>query len=70
MPEFLIKTKITSYLTLNCANREEARAWVQNIVATLEDQDGNPVSVSSIVDFVAEYNPDEVRIELVDEDTA
>jgi hypothetical protein len=69
MPEFLIKTKIISYLTLNCANENEARSWARNIVATLEDQDGNPISADSIVDFVAEYNPDEVRIELVDEDT-
>ena len=68
MPEFLITTKITSYLTVNCADKEEARIWAQNIVATLEDQDGNPILADSIVDFVAEYNPDEVRIELVDEE--
>jgi len=68
MHEFLITTKITSYLTVNCADKEEARVWAQNIVATLEDHDGNPILADSIVDFAAEYNPDEVRIELVDEE--
>ena len=70
MPEFLITKRITSYLTVNCADREETGKWLQNIVATLEDQDGNPMPVESIVDFVAEYNPDEVKIELVDDEIA
>ena len=70
MPEFLITMKITSYLTVNCADKEEAGKWAQNIVVTLEDQDGNPIPVDSIVDFVAEYNPDEVMVELVDEEIA
>lgn len=68
MPLFLITKKITASLTVDCADAEQARAWGDKMVATLEDRDGNPIPADAVDDFEAECNPDETTIELLDGD--
>ena len=67
MPLFLITKRMTAYLSIDCADAEQARAWGDKIVATLEDKDGNPIPADAIDDFVAECNPDETTVELLDD---
>jgi hypothetical protein len=68
MPLYLIKKKITTYLTVDCDDINQAIAWSERIVATLEDDDGNSISLDAIDDFEASANPDEITIELLDEE--
>jgi len=58
---------MTAYLSIDCADAEQARAWGDKIVATLEDQDGNPIPADAVDDFEAECNPDETTVELLDD---
>lgn len=67
MPLYLIRKKITTYLTVDCGDINQAIAWSERIVATLEDDDGNSISPDVIDDFEASTNPDETTIELLDE---
>lgn len=68
MPLFQITMKITAYLTVDCADEEQARAWSRRIVATLEDEEGNQIPPDAIDDFEADYCPKkDVMIELLDE---
>lgn len=68
MPLFLITKKITAYLTVDCANEEQAQAWSRRIVATLEDEDGNEIPPDTIDDFEADYClKKDIVIELLDE---
>jgi hypothetical protein len=69
MPLYLIEKKITAYLTLNCDDPNEALSWEKRIVATLEDEDGYPISPDVIDDFVATSNPNEVQVRLLTEDS-
>jgi hypothetical protein len=69
MPRFLITMKITAYLTVDCADEEQARAWSRRIVATLEDEDGNQIPPDAIDDFEADYClKNDIVIELLDEE--
>ena len=69
MPFYRIEKKMTATLTVECADEEEARTWADRIVATLEDEDGNPIPLEAVEDFEADYSPKEdVAIELLDED--
>ena len=69
MPLFQIEKKMTATLTVKCANEDEARAWADRIVATLEDEDGNPIPPEAVEDFEADYSPDhDVSIEVLDEE--
>jgi len=48
----------------NLLSEKQARAWDDNIVAALEDQDGRPIPADAVDDFEAKCNPDETTIEL------
>jgi hypothetical protein len=67
MPLFLITQKMTAYLTVECADREEARAWGERIYATLEDEDGNPIPPDAVEEFEAESGTREMWIELLED---
>ncbi len=69
MPRFLITKKITAYVTVDCANRGEARSWSERILATLEDENGNQISPDAVDDFEAESSPKETRIELLEDES-
>lgn len=56
MPLFLITKKMTAYLTVDCADEEQARAWSRRIVTTFEDEDGNGIPPDAIDDFEADYS--------------
>ena len=58
MPLFQFEKKMAATLTVECADEEEARAWVKRIVATLEDEDGNPIPPGQVEDFEADYSPE------------
>ena len=66
MKQYLITKTITAQLVVNCADEFEARKWNDRIVATLEDESGNPILARSDLEFEATVNPAEVRIEAVE----
>ena len=69
MPFYRIEKKMTATLTVECADEEEARAWVKRIVATLEDEEGHPIPLEAVEDFEADYSPKkDVMIEFLDEE--
>ena len=67
MPLYFITKQMTAYLTVDCKDEEEARAWEMSIRATLEDEDGKPIPPNAIDDFEADYYPSEVIVELLEE---
>lgn len=67
MPLFLITKKITTYLTVDCADETQARAWNDRIVAALEAEGGFPIPDTMVDDFVAECNPDETTVALLED---
>lgn len=68
MPLYLIEKKITAYLTVNCDNRDQAIAWSERIVATLEDENGNLIAPNMVEDFDASVTPSEITIEVLAEE--
>ncbi len=67
MPLYFITKQITTYLTVNCNNVYEAHAWGKRIVAGLEDENGKPVPPRAVEEFVAEFYPAEMTVELLEE---
>lgn len=65
MKEFLITKTLTAQLVVRCNDEQQARSWADKIVATLEDENGNPVELSPEMDFEASSSPMECRVELV-----
>ncbi|MCX6894191.1 MAG: hypothetical protein NTZ16_01510 [Verrucomicrobia bacterium] len=63
MKQYLITKTITAQLVVNCANKSEARKWEDRIVASLEDDSGNPIPPRDDLEFVATQNSADVRIE-------
>ena len=70
MKQYLITKTITAQLVVNCADEFEAHKWNDRIVATLEDESGNPILARSDLEFEATVNPTEVRIEAVEMNSA
>lgn len=65
MKEFLITKTMTAQLVVRCNDENEARSWASKIVATLEDENGNPVEPSPDVDFEASTDPAQCQVESV-----
>lgn len=65
MKQYLITKTITAQLVVNCADESEARKWEDRIVATLEDEAGNPIRQETKFEFVASCNPSESSREIV-----
>ena len=63
MKQYLITKTITAQLVVNCADESEARKWKDRIVATLEDESGNPIPPRDDLEFAATLNPADVHIE-------
>jgi hypothetical protein len=70
MPLFLITKPMTAYLQVYCKDEEEARAWEKRIVATLEDENGNPIPPDAVYDFKADCYLGETTVELLDKEMA
>ena len=51
---FEIKKPMTAFLTIECNSKEEAEAWANKIVATLEHEDGSFVSSNEFIYFESE----------------
>jgi len=70
MPLYLITKPMTAYLTVDCKDEEEATEWGKRIVAGLEDENGKPVPPRAVEEFVAEFYPAEMIVELLEDDSA
>lgn len=67
MKQYLITKTITAQLIVNCADEFEARKWKDRIVATLEDEIGNPIPPQTKFEFAASCNPSESSFEVVEQ---
>lgn len=65
MKEFLITKTMTAQLAVRCNDENEARSWASKIVTTLEDENGNPIELSSDMNFEASTNPAQCQVESV-----
>jgi hypothetical protein len=65
MKQYLITKTMTAQLVVNCADESEARKWENRIVASLEDESGNPISPRDDLEFESTMNPAEARIEAI-----
>ena len=65
MTKFLITKTVTAELELECENEDEARAWAGKIVATLEDNEGEPIELAESMEFVAYSTPSECLVEVL-----
>lgn len=59
---FEITKPIIATLRVECNSKEEALNWVGKIVATIENENGNPISSNQIEYFEAETAIAEVEI--------
>jgi hypothetical protein len=62
MPIFEIKKPLIATLRVECSSREEALSWADRIVATIEDENGNPVGADQVDYFEAETTLSEILI--------
>jgi hypothetical protein len=65
MTKFLITKTATAELEVECENKDEALAWAEKIVVTLEDHDGKPVKLAPNMEFVAHSSPSECVVEVL-----
>lgn len=65
MPLDLIAKPMTVYLQGYCRDELEARAWKERIVATLEDENGNPIPPKAVYDFEADCYPAKMIVEII-----
>ncbi len=63
MPLFEITKPIMTTLVVECASEQEAINWVDKIVASIEDEDGNLLHSKKIVSFEADVKISKVKIE-------
>lgn len=70
MKQYLITKTITAQLVVNCADESEARKWEDRIVATVEDEAGNPIPLENKFEFAASCNPSESSHEIIYESTS
>jgi hypothetical protein len=63
--KFLITKTITAELEVECGNELEALAWAETIVATLENEDGQPVELAPNMEFTAHSAPSQCSVELL-----
>jgi hypothetical protein len=59
---FEITKPITAFLKVECNTREEAEAWANKIVVTLENENGTPVLSNTFIAFESETIVSEVGI--------
>lgn len=64
---YFITKQITTYLKVNCNNVYEAHAWGNRIFAGLEDENSKPVPPRAVEEFVAEFYPAEMVVQLLEE---
>ena len=65
MPKFLVTKIITAELQVECADEDEAHAWSEKIVVGLEDEEGNPITLTNGIEFVADSSPAGYSIEIL-----
>ena len=65
MPLFEIRKSINTILVVDCASEQEAAAWASKIVATIEDENGQPIQSDTIVSFEADSKVSELETELL-----
>ena len=66
MKQYLITKTMTAQLIVNCETEAEAGKWSNRIVATLEDESGNPIDLQSEQEFAASSSTADTRVEIVE----